>query len=178
MKLELTLVRWFTAWGTFCARHPYIVIVLSTAVALGLAVGIGWLQVMFDAVELWNSPSSQTRKEKEYFDSTFRPFYRPAQVIVHATGLEGFKRNLSGIEYEFGPVFNYDFLIKMLELQQEIQKLTTPENNLTLADVSNKPLQPWNNASNIQNIWAYWQDEPANMGDEEEYLEFFITCSR
>ena len=34
---------------------------------------------MFDPIELWNSPTSRTRKEKEFFDSTFRPFYRDEQ---------------------------------------------------------------------------------------------------
>jgi Niemann-Pick C1 protein len=47
-------------------------------------MGMIWLTVIFDPVELWNSPTSQTRKEKEYFDSTFRPFYRATQIIVKA----------------------------------------------------------------------------------------------
>jgi hypothetical protein len=56
----------------------------STTATIGLGLGFIWLTVIFDPVQLWNSPTSQTRKEKEYFDSTFRPFYRATQIIVKA----------------------------------------------------------------------------------------------
>ena len=45
VKLELGIVRAFTRWGTFCARHPLIVIAASILVCIGLSVGIIWLKV-------------------------------------------------------------------------------------------------------------------------------------
>ncbi len=53
-------------------------------VAIALAVGIIFLKVTIDPVELWASPQSQTRLEKDYFDENFNPFYRTTQVIIHA----------------------------------------------------------------------------------------------
>ena len=45
VKLELGIVKAFTRWGTFCARHPLVVIAASVAVCIGLSVGIIWLKV-------------------------------------------------------------------------------------------------------------------------------------
>ena len=63
----------------------------------GLSVGIIYLKVTTDPIELWASPSSRSRVEKDFFDSTFRPFYRAAQVIIHAKEMpeQGIERYLS-----------------------------------------------------------------------------------
>ena len=45
VKLELGIVKAFTRWGTFCARHPLVVIAASIVVCVGLSVGIIWLKV-------------------------------------------------------------------------------------------------------------------------------------
>ena len=45
VRLELGIQRAFTRWGTFCARHPLVVIAGSIAVCVGLSVGIIWLKV-------------------------------------------------------------------------------------------------------------------------------------
>ena len=39
-------------------------------------------QVITDPVDLWSSPTSQARKEKDYFDNNFGPFFRTAQIMV------------------------------------------------------------------------------------------------
>ncbi|QQP55527.1 Uncharacterized protein FKW44_008743, partial [Caligus rogercresseyi] len=85
--LELWLVNFFTFWGTFCARYPIPVIVVSISIAMGLCSGIWWLNVTTDPIELWASPYSRSRLERDYFDKTFRPFYRTTQVIVKAKNL-------------------------------------------------------------------------------------------
>ena len=54
----------------------------------GLSFGLLLLEVTIDPVDLWASPESRSRQEKDYFDSNFSPFYRTAQVIIHAEGLE------------------------------------------------------------------------------------------
>ena len=79
---------------------------------------------MFDPIELWNSPTSQTRKEKEFFDSTFRPFYRPCQIIVKAKNVPleiPYTDNKTGEEYVFGP----DGEVKALRLANGSE--ATPE---------------------------------------------------
>jgi Niemann-Pick C1 protein len=39
-----------------------------------------YLKVTTDPIELWASPASRSRVEKDFFDSNFRPFYRTSQV--------------------------------------------------------------------------------------------------
>ena len=66
--------------------------VLGVCFALGLSTGVQWLRVETDPVELWAAPLSRSRVERDFFDKVFRPFYRTAQVIVHARDLP----NVSG----------------------------------------------------------------------------------
>lgn len=43
-------------------------------------------QITTDPVELWASPTSRTRLDKDYFDSNFSPFYRTTQIIIQPKG--------------------------------------------------------------------------------------------
>lgn len=54
---------------------------------IGLGYGIVYLKITTDPVELWAAPLSQSRLEKDYFDSHFRPFYRTEQIFFRAKGL-------------------------------------------------------------------------------------------
>jgi Niemann-Pick C1 protein len=69
-----------------CARYPWLVLFLGLCVVVGLGHGIKYIQVTTNPVELWASPHSRSRVEREYFDSQFEPFYRTEQVIIHASG--------------------------------------------------------------------------------------------
>ncbi len=52
--------------------------------------------------------------------------------------------------------------------------------------VSHDPFLLQNPSCNIQNIWAYWQDDPANLdlwgineeGHNDTYLDHFLVCSK
>ena len=90
--LERGLEKVFNRWGRFCADYPVPVIVLSLAVAIVLCAGVQRLKITTDPVQLWAAPKSRTRLEKDFFDSTFRPFYRAAQVIVTAKNLDSVSR--------------------------------------------------------------------------------------
>lgn len=70
-KIEIFLQTVFTKWGTCCARHPIIVIVLGIIVAGGLSAGISVFKVTTNPVELWSAKNSRARMEKDYFDSHF-----------------------------------------------------------------------------------------------------------
>lgn len=74
--------------SSVCARYPITIIVLGLAVAGALSIGIVYVEVTTDPVEIWASPESRSRQEKTHFDNSFTPFYRTAQVILHAEGLE------------------------------------------------------------------------------------------
>ena len=81
-SFENNMTNFFTWWGTLAAKYPLPVIILSIAFAVGLSSGMVYLTVTTDPIELWASPTSRSRVEKDFFDSTFRPFYRTAQVEI------------------------------------------------------------------------------------------------
>lgn len=51
-------------------------------IIIGLSVGIFFMRITTDPVELWAAPHSRSRIEKDFFDETFGPFYRTAQVFI------------------------------------------------------------------------------------------------
>ena len=68
---EKRLTRCFSWWGRFCARHPVIVLGCGVVICITLTVGVCFFKVITDPVELWSSPDSQARTEKDYFDNNF-----------------------------------------------------------------------------------------------------------
>ena len=181
----------FTAWGRVASKYPKIVISLSLLIAIGLSIGIVNLEVTTDPIELWASPTSRSRVEKDFFDKNFRPFYRTTQVIIKSIenadeGIEKFEHlDKNGNIVNFGPIFNKKFLLDILDLQNEISniKFIYEDKNMTLKDVCNQPL---NDGCNIQNVWAYWQDDVDKLNTtmqynstlELNYLDHFLDCSR
>jgi Niemann-Pick C1 protein len=83
--------------------------------------GITQLKITTDPVELWASPTSRSRIEKNYFDQTFGPFYRIEHIIITAKGLGTVMHNTSDGEEEFGPVFNKKFMYAVLDFQRKIE---------------------------------------------------------
>ena len=111
-KLESFLNRWFTKWGVWCSYHPYYVMGGCLVVIAVLACGLLRFTVTTDPVELWSAPDSTARKQKEIFDSKFKPFYRTEQLIITATNPTptGYNRYGDGKWIPFGPVFHLDLL--------------------------------------------------------------------
>lgn len=46
-----------------------------------------------------------------------------------------------GYEYEFSPVFSKEWLLRLLDLQKQLENIVS-EDGVTLDDVCNKPLSP------------------------------------
>lgn len=69
-------------------RHPWKVIVLSCAAAIALSAGMMKLVITTDPVELWASPGSRSRIEKQYFDDNFQPFYRTEMLIIRPVDVQ------------------------------------------------------------------------------------------
>jgi len=202
--VEENMTQFFTWWGTLAAKYPLPVIILSIGFAVGLSTGVIYLEVTTDPIELWASPTSRSRVEKDYFDSTFRPFYRTSQVIIHAKHSP--EQNITRFNYtdhlrnnlEFGPIFQKKFLLEVLKLQQKIEalKFEYEESDgrmetYDLKKVCNMPLSPEIKECNIQNVLAYWQDDvdllnrtvydaKGNDGDKPRtwtYLDHFLACA-
>lgn len=65
-----------------CAQNPVLILAISSWLIAGLIYGIRDLIIVTDPVELWASPTSRTRMEKDYFDSRFGPFFRTNQIFI------------------------------------------------------------------------------------------------
>ena len=79
-KTEKCLESFFTVWGKFFATYPWLTLLGGLIVVSILGSGIHYLHITTDPVQLWASPQSRSRVEREFFDSTFQPFYRIEQV--------------------------------------------------------------------------------------------------
>ncbi|XP_011329204.1 NPC intracellular cholesterol transporter 1 isoform X4 [Ooceraea biroi] len=184
------LQEFFCKWGTVCASRPWLILFLGFLLIVGLGHGIKYMNVTTDPVELWASPHSRARVEREYFDKHFEPFYRNEQIIITSVGLPSIVHNTTNGPIVFGPVFNDTFLKTVFELQEGIKRILTP-NNYTLADICFAPLTgPFTGPTTvsqcaIQSIWGYWQDSLEKFEDSEDegnytvnYLDHFRVCSQ
>lgn len=133
--------------------------------------------VTTDPVELWASPSSRSRVEKEYFDSNFSPFYRTEQIIIHAKGLPDVHHNTTSGPVTFGPVFNREFLLEVKNIQDKIQNLSLSPNHTKLEDIcfapvtlGSEPVQPSQCA--IMSVWGYFDSEEF----DSKYLDQLLYC--
>ncbi|CAG7821814.1 unnamed protein product [Allacma fusca] len=170
----------FTFLGTKCAENPAIVLTLGLLLVGGLSSGLRHLKVTTDPVELWAGPTSQSKQDKEYFDSHFEPFYRTQQVIVTAQNMAPIYHNTSEGMQVYGPVFNKTFLYTLLKLQKQIMYEVRGENNETLQDSCFMPLFPANKNCFYFSIWGYWQSNATQLekvDDGDNYLDHFKYCS-
>ena len=81
-KMESALCYWFTRWGIWCSSHPFVVMVTCLVMVGALACGVKFFTVTTDPVDLWSSPNSEARDEKDVYDSKFNPFFRTEQLII------------------------------------------------------------------------------------------------
>ncbi|XP_053696589.1 NPC intracellular cholesterol transporter 1 isoform X2 [Sabethes cyaneus] len=192
-KTETVLEKFFTSWGTICANNPWIVLLLGILFIVAMGFGIMFLHVTTNPVELWASPNSRSRIEREYFDSHFEPFYRIEQLIIKAENLSNIVHNTSNGVIEFGPVFNKQFLLGVFELQEAIKKVESKlEDNTTigLKDICYAPLSSAYRGPIetedcvVQSLWGYFQDDEDNFNAEDEdpqgypiiYLDKMLQC--
>lgn len=61
-------------------KLQFIYFCLGFCFVVGMGHGIKYLHITTDPVQLWASPHSRSRIEREFFDSNFSPFYRVEQV--------------------------------------------------------------------------------------------------
>nr|DBA24360.1 TPA: hypothetical protein GDO54_012030 [Pyxicephalus adspersus] len=187
-RLENCLRVAFTKWGSFCVRHPWIVIFCSLALIAVCCTGLKFMRITTDPVELWSDPHSQARREKDYFDTHFGPFFRTEQLIITAPNSSGeiYSPYPSGDDVPFGPPLTFDILTQVLELQNSIESITASYNNETvmLKDICLAPLAPYNNNCTILSVLNYFQNSYSvlnhSVSDEffviADYHTHFLYC--
>ncbi|KAK5946007.1 niemann-Pick type C- protein 1 [Knufia obscura] len=119
--------RAFSKLGRFCARYPGITIG-TNIIVIGL-LSLGWLnfEVERDPVKLWVSPDSDAAQEKAFFDDNFGPFYRAEQAfLVNDTA-------------PHASVLNQDTLTWWFGVEEEISRMLSRPNRLSLEDVCFNP---------------------------------------
>ncbi|MEQ2173802.1 hypothetical protein GOODEAATRI_001206, partial [Goodea atripinnis] len=175
-RFENLLRTFFSSWGSFCVRHPSVVLLGSLILVTASSGGLIYMRITTDPVELWSSPESQARQEKNYFDERFGPFFRTTQLII-TTPI-----NDTSI---YSPYFGGS---DVLDLQLEIENLVAEYDgqNITLQDICLAPLAPYNNNCTILSILNYFQNSHAvldhSKGDDffvyADYHSHFLYCVR
>ena len=159
----LTAVPVYTYLGGFI--FPVKVLVIGLLCTIGLGCGLNFYQITTDPVELWSSPTSQARREKDYYDENFGKFFRSEQMIISidtilAQAENTTKMNITDLghnraptsastdpdkqpaQVHYGPIFNKQVLHALIDLQLEVRNLsaTTDERTIRLQDICLQPL--------------------------------------
>ncbi|EDW75199.1 uncharacterized protein Dwil_GK19822 [Drosophila willistoni] len=153
----------FRWWGTFCAKHPVLVLALCSWTIAGLGYGMIYMSITTDPVELWAGEESQTRIEKDYFDQHFGPFYRTNQIFVKAINQSSFTHEATSGLLTFGPAFEQSFLQEVFELQEAIMQLGQ-EDGEGLEKICYAPILRAGQTATIddcliQSIYGYFQSD-------------------
>ncbi|NXP82275.1 NPC1 protein, partial [Ramphastos sulfuratus] len=189
-RFENGLKMTFTSWGSFCVRNPRPVILFSVVFIAMCCSGFVYVRATTNPVELWSAPSSQARREKEYFDTHFGPFFRTEQLIIQAPNShpDTYSPYPSGADVPFGPPLTKEILHQVLDLQNAIVNITASVDNetVTLKDICVAPLAPYNNNCTILSVLNYFQNSHSvldhSVGDEffvfADYHTHFLYCVR
>uniref|UniRef100_A0A3Q3RBY7 SSD domain-containing protein n=1 Tax=Monopterus albus TaxID=43700 RepID=A0A3Q3RBY7_MONAL len=187
-RFENALRILFSSWGSFCVRHPTLVILSSLVLVGASAGGLAYMRITTDPVELWSSPTSQARQEKNYFDSHFGPFFRTVQLIITTPLSTGsvYSPYPAGLDVPFTAILGKDILHQVLDLQLHIEDLVAiyEGQNVTLKDICVAPLAPYNDNCTILSILNYFQNSHSvldhSIGDEffvfADYHSHFLYC--
>ncbi|XP_042353563.1 NPC intracellular cholesterol transporter 1 [Plectropomus leopardus] len=187
-RFENALRILFSTWGSFCVLHPFLVILGSLIVVVATSGGLVYMRITTDPVELWSSPTSQARQEKDYFDSHFGPFFRTVQLIITTPLNETFIYSpyFGGSDVPFGAILDKDILHQVLDLQLDIESIvaTYEGQNVTLQDICLAPLAPYNNNCTVLSVLNYFQNSHAvldhSIGDGfyvyADYHSHFLYC--
>ncbi|GLG97820.1 NPC intracellular cholesterol transporter 1 homolog 1b, partial [Gryllus bimaculatus] len=155
-RWEAALEGAFAWWGALCAKWPWLVLLGGVVAVAALASGVPYLEITTDPVRLWAMADSRARLERQYFDETFGPFYRTAQVVIKAKGLPTFRYAPSKKEMEFGPAFNKMFLLEVKKLQNSLEDLAGLE-EVCVAPIREQGSVPMPDECAVLSVWGYFQ---------------------
>ena len=116
------IFRW---WGVFVASHPLWIIIPTLIIIVALCVGMKFIVLTTDPVDLWTAESSNIRQEKTYFDKHFGAFYRTEMVIMKLK--EQYKRpdtvytSFTGAKHNFSEILQQKYILELLDLQNKIR---------------------------------------------------------
>lgn len=167
-RIEKYFSRFFESWTRTCVRHPFVVISVGLLMITLLSLGLLNFTVISDPVELWSSPNSLTRQQREYYNRKFNPFFRVQQVIIKNTDSTPVPKG------EFSNLFNYTFMKEALILQNKITTLIADydNENVTLTDICYQPMN--NDRCAVQSPFTWFQEDEAKF--DKDYLKKIEEC--
>uniref|UniRef100_A0A8C5A0B2 SSD domain-containing protein n=1 Tax=Gadus morhua TaxID=8049 RepID=A0A8C5A0B2_GADMO len=170
----------FQSWGTLMASHPLKVLLAAAIVVAVFATGLMYIELTTDPVQLWSAPNSRARKEKDFHDKYFDPFFRTNQLILTAPGRKGhiYDSLLFGRQ-NFSGILEKDLLTQLLALQTRIQFWSSDLNRTaTLKDVCFAPLNPSNPGMTdcaVNSLLQYFQNNVTNLDAKVNMTELGVT---
>ncbi|GAV02187.1 hypothetical protein RvY_12783 [Ramazzottius varieornatus] len=191
-RLDDLLQKFFYRWGFFCAKHPIIVLLGSALLLVVCCMGWMFFSVTTDPVELWSSPVSRARIEKNYFDQHFGRFYRTEQLIIRPTNTTpvstwtGFEDSPDTIT-QYSAVFRKEFLEEVFRMERDIMGLLGNVSDprapggyrpVSLQDVCFQALAPQNQNCTTVSVSQYFQGNESLLNEEnwdDFHLQRFAT---
>ena len=120
-RFDELIQKFFFKWGLFCAKHTVIVLLGSAILLVACCCGWVFFTVTTDPVELWSSPLSRARTEKNYFDQHFGRFYRTEQIIIRPKNTERVYNALQNSNQSYSSVFDKEFLREVISFHHIFQ---------------------------------------------------------
>ncbi|XP_078285103.1 NPC1-like intracellular cholesterol transporter 1 [Rhinoraja longicauda] len=163
--------RGFRWWGTAVARRPLPVLAASLALVTALSAGLSYMSLTTDPVQLWSAPGSRARREKDYHDANFGPFFRTNQVMVTVPGNPDYTyQSLLFGDTTFSGIFAKDVVLQLLDFQSRLRDLHVwsdqAQRNISLRDVCFAPLQPHNPRTSdcaVNSLLQYFQNNASRI---------------
>ncbi|KAG1567752.1 hypothetical protein G6F50_007921 [Rhizopus delemar] len=157
--LNSRLQNWFYYQGLFCARYPWLVILVSLTFVSLCSLGWSRLEIERSPVNLWVSPTSTALEQKNYFDTHFTPFYRTTQIFF--------------VSETDSPIASAERIQNLFRLEQEIEAVRSSKYQTKLQDVC---FHPTGDACILQSITGYWQGDIDNF-DPDSWQEDLAGCT-
>jgi Niemann-Pick C1 protein len=126
-----------------------------------------------------------------------RPFYRTTQLIIIPDDQSFTTHTYMSppapySEYIFGPALDFNFLLRVLNLQTHVTSLIAEDTNknrtVSLSDICLKPLYPDNQNCTVYSILQYYQNSLDNLNKtirddfgvfiEFDYSTHFLACTQ
>uniref|UniRef100_A0A3Q3ICK9 SSD domain-containing protein n=1 Tax=Monopterus albus TaxID=43700 RepID=A0A3Q3ICK9_MONAL len=180
LRAQAFLSLQFQHWGTLMATYPLTVLLVSAVVVAVFSAGLKSIELTTDPVELWSAPDSRARKEKDFHDLHFDPFFRTNQLILTAPGRKGhFYDSLLFGPQNFSGLVSKELIIELLELQKKIQFWSEDLNRTaSLKDVCFAPLNPTTPSLKdcaVNSLPQYFQNSLDNINAKVNMTELGVT---
>eukprot|EP00249_Psilotum_nudum_P020094 c27562_g2_i2 orf=166-3330(+) len=142
------LSEFFRSQGTWVARNPGRVLLVSAFIVFLLCLGLFRLNVQTDPQKLWVSPGSRAAAEKEFFDTHLAPFYRIEQLILATIPPAGMKTAPS--------IVTDENILLLFEMQKKINALNG-NNSGSLISLDDVCMKPFGSACATQSVLQYFK---------------------